>query len=64
MRRGVLVLAIASLAASAGAALARPPVVVELYTAQGCVSCAAADARIASLADAKDVIALTFSVDY
>ena len=64
MRRGSLVLAFASLAASAGAALARPPVVVELFTAQGCVSCAAAEARIASLAETRGVIALTFSVDY
>jgi hypothetical protein len=64
MRRGSLVLALVCLAASAGAALARPPVVVELYTSQGCVSCAAADARIASLADTKGVIALTFAVDY
>ena len=64
MRRGSLVLALLSLAASAGAAFARPPVLVELFTAQGCVSCAAAEARIASLADAKGVIALTFSVDY
>jgi hypothetical protein len=64
MRRGVLVLAIASLAASAGAARARPPVLVELFTSQGCVSCAAAEARIDSLADAPGVIALTFSVDY
>jgi hypothetical protein len=64
MRRGRLVLALASLAASAGAAMARPAVVVELYTAQGCVSCAAAEARIASLADTRGVVALTFSVDY
>jgi len=59
-----LALALLCLAASAGAAVARPPVVVELYTAQGCVSCAAAEARIASLADTKGVIALTFAVDY
>jgi hypothetical protein len=39
-------------------------VVVELFTAQGCVSCAAANARVASLADTKGVIALTFAVDY
>jgi hypothetical protein len=64
MRRGSLVLAIACLAASAGAAFARPPVVVELYTAQGCVSCAAADARVSALADTPGVLALTFSVDY
>jgi len=64
MRWGSLVLAIAGLAASAGVAFARPPVVVELYTAQGCVSCAAAEGRIAALADTHGVIALTFSVDY
>jgi hypothetical protein len=64
MRWGSLALAIASLVASAGAASARPPVVVELFTSQGCVSCAAAEARIDSLADGKGVIALTFSVDY
>lgn len=64
MRRGSLALALLSLAASAGAASARPPVVVELYTAQGCVSCAAAEARISSLAAGRGVVALTFSVDY
>ena len=64
MRRGAVVLAIASLAASASAALARPPVVVELFTAQGCGSCGAASAHVASLADDKGVIPLTFAVDY
>jgi hypothetical protein len=59
-----LVLALLCLAASGGSALARPPVVVELFTAQGCVSCAAANARVAALADTKGVIALTFAVDY
>jgi hypothetical protein len=64
MRRGALVLAIAGLAASAGTALARPPVVVELFTAQGCGSCGAASAHVASLADDKGVVPLTFAVDY
>jgi hypothetical protein len=64
MRRGALVLAIASLAASANAALARPPVVVELFTAQGCGSCGAASAHVATLADDNGVIPLTFAVDY
>jgi len=45
-------------------AAARPPVVVELYTAQGCASCGEANAFVAKLADKPGVIALTFSVDY
>jgi hypothetical protein len=64
MKRGALVLAIASLAASAGAARARPPGVVELYTAQGCASCNAASAHVAGLAGDKGVLPLTFAVDY
>jgi hypothetical protein len=48
---------------SAGAA-AKPPVVVELYTAQGCASCGEANAYVAKLADKPGVLALTFSVDY
>ena len=46
------------------AAAAQPPVVVELYTAQGCASCGEANAYVAKLADRPNVIALTFSVDY
>jgi len=46
------------------AAAARPPVVVELYTAQGCASCGEANAHVAKLADKPGVLALTFSVDY
>ena len=45
-------------------AAARPPVVVELYTAQGCASCGKANAHVAELAEEKGVLALTFSVDY
>ena len=48
----------------AGSAAARPPVVVELYTAQGCASCGKANAHVAELAEEKGVLALTFSVDY
>jgi hypothetical protein len=40
------------------------PVVVELYTAQGCASCGAANTFVAKLADQPGVLALTFSVDY
>ena len=46
------------------AAWARPPVVVELYTAQGCASCGEANAHLGKLADRKGVLALTFPVDY
>jgi hypothetical protein len=49
---------------SAGAAAARPPVVVELYTAQGCASCGEANAHVAKLAEKPGVLALTFSVGY
>jgi hypothetical protein len=40
------------------------PVVVELFTSQGCSSCVAADAYFAELAKRPDVIALAFHVDY
>ena len=42
---------------------AKPPVLVELFTAQGCATCQPADAVLADLAKRKDVLALTFSVD-
>jgi hypothetical protein len=40
------------------------PVVVELYTAQGCSSCPPADALLGELAARPDVLALAFHVDY
>ncbi|PKP74554.1 MAG: DUF1223 domain-containing protein [Alphaproteobacteria bacterium HGW-Alphaproteobacteria-6] len=40
------------------------PVVVELFTSQGCSSCPPADAMIAGLAPRDDVIALALHVDY
>ena len=51
-------------AAAAKAPVAKSPVVVELYTAQGCASCGEANAYVAKLAERKDVLALTFPVDY
>lgn len=42
----------------------RAPVVVELFTAQGCAECPTANALIGALADRPGVIALTFPVDY
>ena len=52
------------LAAGPTLAAAKPPVVVELYTAQGCASCGEANAYLEKLATRPDVLALTFPVDY
>jgi len=40
------------------------PVVVELFTSQGCSSCPPAEAFLSELAPRKDVIALEFHIDY
>lgn len=40
------------------------PVVVELFTAQGCAGCPEANTRVEALAERPGVIALTYSVDY
>lgn len=40
------------------------PVVVELYTSQGCSSCPPADAYLAELVARDDVLPLSFHVDY
>jgi hypothetical protein len=51
--------------AGAEATSADPPkAVVELYTSQGCSSCPAADALLNRLAERKDIIAISLSVDY
>jgi len=54
-----------TLIASPGLAMAaKPPVVVELYTAQGCASCGEANSYVGKLAERPGVLALTFPVDY
>jgi hypothetical protein len=40
------------------------PLVIELFTAQGCSSCPPADAFLGQLSERRDVVALAFHVDY
>jgi hypothetical protein len=49
---------------SAGAGPAKRPVIVELYTSQGCASCVPADALLAKLTKRADVIPMSLSVTY
>jgi len=56
---------IATLVLAAGSpAVAKSPVVVELFTSQGCSSCLDANSLIQDLGDQTGVIGLTFAVDY
>jgi hypothetical protein len=48
----------------AGPASAGSPVIVELYTSQGCGSCVEANRLVDNLADRDGLLPLTFSVDY
>lgn len=60
-----LVLALALAATFGAPALAaEDPVVVELFTSQGCNTCPPADAYLGRLAKRKRIIALSFHVDY
>jgi len=58
---GVALLGVALLA---GPATAKSPVVVELFTSQGCSSCPPAEAYMQDLAKRQDVIGLEYHVDY
>jgi hypothetical protein len=61
--KAILVLVALMLASAANAAETRP-VVVELFTSQGCSSCPPADRLLGELARRGDVIALGFHITY
>jgi hypothetical protein len=61
-RFGILLSAIVGFATAANAQ--HSPVLVELFTSQGCAACPPADKILDSLADRDDVIALALHVDY
>jgi hypothetical protein len=63
MRRAAALLVAIALAAPAVAG-AKPPVLVELFTAQGCSSCGKVDAIVDQIAANPGIIALTWPVDY
>ncbi len=63
MRRILIALAM-TIAGIGSPATADEPVVVELFTSQGCSSCPPADALLAELTDRRDIIPLALHVDY
>lgn len=66
-RRSIVLTAVGALSlfGLAGAARASDqPVVVELFTSQGCSSCPPANANLVRLAQRQDVLALSYSVTY
>lgn len=66
MRVSAAVLIILSCATGSAQVLAQPaaPVVVELFTSQGCSSCPPADALLNTYASRPGIMALSFAVDY
>ena len=63
-RRNAIALGAASLLVRPVIAAARRPVIVELFTSQGCSSCPPADAFLEKLKGEPGVVALSYHVDY
>jgi hypothetical protein len=64
VRRRSLMMAAAATVLHQAAHAATKPVVLELFTSQGCSSCPPADTLLGKLAERPDVIALAWHVDY
>jgi hypothetical protein len=64
MRKAALVFVLSAALAAAAGAVARPLVLVELFTSQGCSSCVKSGELLASLDQRPHVLTLTFPVDY
>src|SRR6516164_1490225 len=63
-RFGVLLAGFCALSGQAASAGPSRPVVVELYTSQGCNTCPPADALLGHLAQRSDLIALSLPITY
>jgi len=63
-RRLIMIATAVLLPGMAAAAAVARPLVVELFTSQGCSSCPPADALLGELAARKDILPLAFHVNY
>jgi hypothetical protein len=64
IRAGFVTAGLLVVASATQAGQVKRPVVVELYTSQGCASCVPADALLAKLSKRTDVLPLSLSVTY